>query len=148
MRIRSVLGVSATIGGLLAVGLAPNAGAAEAAVSSAANQPAAAANAPTVSPSAPYEYSETEAEVYCGTGNFCVSTWDKTKKKYKTFKLRKCATYSLSYFEGKGVYHNHQTGNRATASFYDQKGKTIKTVPTNKGDYYNFTPVWKIRNCY
>ena len=139
--------MSATTVALLTVGLAPTAGAARSSVSPAANQPAAVANAPTVSPSAPYEYSETAADVYCGTGNFCVSTWDKTKKKYKTFKLEKCATYSLSYFEGKGVYHNHQTGNRATASFYDQNGKTIKTVPTNKGDY-NFTPVWKIRNCY
>lgn len=148
MRIRSVLGVSATTVGLLAVGLAPGAGAAEAPASPAADKPAAAANAPTVSPSAPYKYSSGPADVYCGTGNFCVSTWDKTKKKYKTFKLRKCATYSLSYFKGKGVYHNHQTGNRATASFYNQNGKTIKTVPINKGDYYNFTPVWKIRNCY
>ncbi|MFJ1589865.1 hypothetical protein ACIOD0_06365 [Kitasatospora albolonga] len=143
MRTRSILSTAIAAAALLAAGMVPAASAAPA-----ADGPSAAAQSPRVSPSANYFYTSGPGYT-CPTGNFCARVWDPTVGKHKVFKLYKCATYALSYWEGAGGYVNRQTGSRATATFYGQSGNVLKNVPIGGGTQsYNWSPVWKIRNCY
>ncbi|MFE2296168.1 hypothetical protein [Streptomyces sp. NPDC059452] len=143
MRTRSILSTAIAAAALLAAGMVPAASAAPA-----ADGPSAAAQSPRVSPAA--DYFHTSGPGYtCPTGNFCARVWDPTVQKYKVFKLYKCATYALSYWGGTGGYANRQTGSRATATFYGESGNVLRNVPVGASSTsYNWSPVWKIRNCY
>jgi len=59
-----------------------------------------------------------------------------------------CATYSLSNWEGGGPYYNNQTGGKAVASFYRQNGTVLDNVYPGEDGWQDWSPVWKIRNCY
>ncbi|MFF0745434.1 hypothetical protein ACFYVL_34050 [Streptomyces sp. NPDC004111] len=142
---RPILGIVAAAG-LAAGALAPGANAAQLPPPAQDAQHAAAV-APTISPAAPYKHTTSSTGAYCRTGNLCLHVWDPTKKLWKTFFLYKCRTYSLAHWKKKGTYHNHQTGGRATAEFYDHHGQTLKSVPVSTGGHFNWTPVWKVRNC-
>ncbi|QNS04559.1 hypothetical protein [Streptomyces xanthii] len=145
MRLRLLLGTAATAAGVAAVSLVPTATASPA---SPARAERVAAASPSVSPAAPYFYSDGPGYT-CPTGNLCVRAWDPNKGQYKVFKLYECHTYSLSYFKGNGGYANFQTGDRATATFYGQSGNVLKNVPVDaQSTSYDWGPVWKIRNCY
>lgn len=154
MRIPTKLGTATAAAGLMTVTLVSGAGAsaAEAPASSSSSDRNVAAASPTVSPKAPYFYTEGPNSYTCKKGNLCVRVYDPThagKKKYKVFKLYKCNTYSLSNWKGRGGYANVQTGNRATAKFYGKSGNVVKKVKVgDRSKSYNWTPVWKIRNCY
>lgn len=143
MRLRSLLGTVATVAGLAAVGLAPGAAAA-----SPTGGVGAAAVPPTVSPAADWFYYSGTGYT-CPQGNFCARVWDPTANTYRVYKLFRCATYSLSNWQGTGGYVNRQTGARATATFYGQSGNALLNVPIGAQDTsYDWGPVWKIRNCY
>jgi len=146
MRIRSILGTAATAAGLAAVSLAPGAGAAEA--TSPDGSQGVAAVAPAVSPGADFFYTSGPGYT-CPNDTLCARVWDPTRSTYKVFKLYNCHTYSLSNWEGTGGYANFQSGSRATATFYGASGNVLKNVPIGEENTsYNWTPVWKIRNCY
>ncbi|MGC9541785.1 hypothetical protein [Streptomyces sp. UG1] len=148
MRTRSILGTAAAAAGLMVAALAPGASAAEAPASAKDGQTVA-AKSPTVSPSAPYTYVKKGNSTNCGSGNLCLAVNDPTRPDtWKVFKLYTCRTYSLSYWNGTGYYYNNQTGSRATATFYGSSGNVLKNVPINASGQYNWSPVWKIRNCY
>ena len=145
MRLRSLLGTAVTAAGLMAVGLAPGAGAAEASLIGGVG---AAAVPPTVSPAADFFYYPGPGYT-CPEGNFCARVWDPTAGTYRVYKLYRCATYSLSNWLGVGGYANRQTGDRATATFYGQNGQVLKNVPVGGSiQDQDWGPVWKIRNCY
>ncbi|MCQ4205756.1 hypothetical protein [Streptomyces longispororuber] len=74
--------------------------------------------------------------------------WDKSTDDWKVFWFNKCATYSLSNWEGPGPYFNNQTGGRAVASFYRRDGSSMKNVSPGDDGWWDWSPVWKIRNCY
>jgi hypothetical protein len=143
MRTRSILATATAAAALLTAGMVPAAGAAPVSTGQSA-----AAVAPTVSPAADYFYTSGPGYT-CPTGNLCARVWDPTVNKYKVFKFYNCNTYSLSNWEGTGGYANRQTGSRATATFYGQSGNVLKNVPVGDSQNgYNWSPVWKIRNCY
>lgn len=143
----SVLGTVAATVGLMAVGLTPGVAAAETTPST-DGRAALAASAPTISPAADFFYYPGPGYT-CPEGNLCLRVWDPTRSTYKVFKLYNCATYSLSNWNGVGGYANRQTGSRATATFYGQNGGVLKNVPVGESiQGYDWTPVWKVRNCY
>jgi hypothetical protein len=141
-----MLGTAVTAAGLMAVGLAPGAGAAEA--GSSHGGVSAKASAPTVSPAADFFYTSGPGYT-CDPGNLCARVWDPTRNTYKVFKFYRCATYSLANWNGTGGYANFQTGSRATATFYGATGNVLRNVPIDEQNTsYDWGPVYKIRNCY
>lgn len=146
MRLRSLLGTAVAAAGLVSVGLAPGAGAAEA--GSSHGGVSARASAPTVSPAADFFYTSGPGYI-CDPGNLCARVWDPTRNTYKVFKFYRCATYSLANWNGTGGYANFQTGSRATATFYGASGNVLRNVPIDEQNTsYDWGPVYKIRNCY
>ncbi|MDR7320214.1 MULTISPECIES: hypothetical protein [Catenuloplanes] len=56
--------------------------------------------------------------------------WDPTVSNWKVFDLYTCNRYHFSYWDGPGLYLNHQTGS-AVSSVYNQSGGVLHTfTPT------------------
>lgn len=106
------------------------------------------ASSPQVSPSAErVRYVTSGSDYTCSYGRLCTRVWDPVVGKWKVFDLYTCRTYSLSYWNGTGGYVNNQTTG-TKARFYNSSGGVIKTsTALDKSTSYNWTPVWKIKNC-
>ncbi|WP_051722334.1 hypothetical protein [Streptomyces albus] len=106
------------------------------------------ASSPQVSPSAErIRYVSSGNDYTCSYGRLCTRVWDPVAGKWKVFDLYVCRTYSLSYWNGYGGYVNNQTTG-TKAYFYNSSGGVIKTsTALNTSTSYNWTPVWKIKNC-
>ncbi|MGW0708294.1 hypothetical protein ACWD4G_20445 [Streptomyces sp. NPDC002643] len=106
------------------------------------------ATSPTVSPSAEQiRYVSSGSDYTCSYGRLCTRVWDPVRGAWKVFDLYVCRTYSLSYWNGTGGYVNNQTTG-TKAYFYNSSGTVIKTSTAfNSSTSYNWTPVWKIKNC-
>lgn len=106
------------------------------------------ATTPRISPSAEQvRYVTSNTGYSCSYGRLCTRVWDPTVGKWKIFDLYQCRTYSLSYWNGTGGYVNNQTTG-TTAYFYNSSGGTLKrSTALDTSNSYNWSPVWKIKNC-
>lgn len=81
------------------------------------------------------------------TGDLCALPWDPTTGSWKIFYLYTCARYSLSNWNGNGVYLDNQTPNAVT-TFEDQSGSVREAFTPDRVQHsYNWSPIWAIRNC-
>jgi hypothetical protein len=105
------------------------------------------ATSPRISPSASYVHVAPGSSYTCKYGNLCTQVWDPVYSKWKVFSLYYCNTYSLSYWNGYGAYINNQTTG-TKSYFYNSSGGVIRTSTAYGYDTsYDWTPVWKIKNC-
>ncbi|MFM9442247.1 hypothetical protein [Streptomyces acidiscabies] len=105
-------------------------------------------NSPGISPAAE-RVRYVSSNYDCPYGRLCARVWDPNAGQYKVFDLYRCATYSLSYWNGiyGGFYNNQTTG--TVAVFYDQNGGVVhrSTAYGIAPAYWDWGPVWKIKNC-
>ncbi|MCC3655122.1 hypothetical protein LIX60_27365 [Streptomyces sp. S07_1.15] len=106
------------------------------------------ATSPRISPAAEQiRYVTSNTDYACSYGRLCTRVWDPVVGKWKIFDLYVCRTYSLSYWNGTGGYVNNQTTG-TKAYYYNSSGGVIKTsTALDTSNSYNWTPVWKIKNC-
>jgi hypothetical protein len=114
---------------------------------------AAAATAPTISPSVTTGHVAAGGSYTCPYKDLCALPWDPTTGSWKIFYLYDCAKYAVSYWDGTGYYLDNQTTS-AVSAFYNQSSAVLSPPGYFTADgtgrvqqSYNWTPVWYIRNC-
>ena len=107
----------------------------------------AAANSPSVSPSARSTHVAPGGTFSCPSGNLCTEVWDPTTNSWEIFFLYSCNRYYTSYWDGAGWYYDFQTGG-VTSYIYGQSGNVLHSFrPDSALHSYTWTPVWSVRNC-
>lgn len=83
----------------------------------------------------------------CEYGRLCELVWDPTTNSWEIFKMYYCNRYYVYYWNGGGYYLNNQTSS-AVGYFYGSSGNKLKTIYRDTTlRYYDWTPVYSIRNC-
>ncbi|MGW7256410.1 hypothetical protein [Streptomyces sp. NPDC054834] len=104
--------------------------------------------APSIAPAAGYsEYVPGSFPAPCSNGVLCPAVWNPASGKWRQYHLAACSAYQLFNWQGDGGYFDNQTGN-VTSYFYDQQGRVLHSfTPDRANHFYNWDPVWSIRNC-
>lgn len=105
-------------------------------------------NSPGISPAAERVRYVSSGTYSCPYGRLCVRVWDPNAGSYKVIDLYRCATYSLSYWNGGGGFINNQTTG-TVARFYNQSGGVVfsSTAYDIAPAGWDWGPIWKIKNC-
>ncbi len=103
--------------------------------------------APTISPSVTTGHVAAGGTYNCPSGDLCALPWDPTTSSWKIFYLYVCKTYTLSNWNGNGVYLDNQSSNAVTYFYNQSHGVLTHFKPDYKQHSVDWTPVYYIKNC-